>query len=83
MNVVDIPEFEQRVRDRAYALWESEGRPLGRDAEHWRLSQEATVAELSEAAPAIKAARPKAAPRKKAAASQRAAAVMGEMLAAL
>jgi hypothetical protein len=39
--------FEQRVRDRAYALWESEGRPLGRDAEHWRMSEEATRAEIT------------------------------------
>lgn len=26
---------EQRVRDRAYQLWEEEGRPEGRDREHW------------------------------------------------
>ena len=39
--------FEQRVRDRAYALWESEGRPIGRDAEHWRVSEEATRAEIT------------------------------------
>ena len=26
--------FEDIVRHRAYALWESEGRPFGRDAEH-------------------------------------------------
>ena len=43
----EIPGFEQRVRDRAYALWESEGRPAGRDAEHWRLSEAATLAELA------------------------------------
>ena len=29
------PSFEQRVRERAYHLWESEGRPSGRHAEHW------------------------------------------------
>ncbi len=26
---------EQRIRLRAYALWEREGRPQGRDQEHW------------------------------------------------
>ena len=49
--------FEQRVRDRAYALWESEGRPVGRDAEHWRMSEEATRAEITLPASA-KAAKP-------------------------
>lgn len=26
---------EQRIRERAYALWEKEGRPEGRDLEFW------------------------------------------------
>lgn len=26
---------EQRVKERAYQLWESEGRPSGRQDEHW------------------------------------------------
>jgi hypothetical protein len=26
---------ETRIRERAYAIWEREGRPQGRDAEHW------------------------------------------------
>jgi hypothetical protein len=66
----DTHGFEQRVRDRAYALWESEGRPSGRDAEHWRMSEEATRAEIAVAPPAKKAAKPKAL-RKKAAARSR------------
>ncbi len=28
-------EREQRIRERAHALWEREGRPEGRDEEHW------------------------------------------------
>jgi Protein of unknown function (DUF2934) len=28
-------EREQRIRERAHALWEREGRPEGRDGEHW------------------------------------------------
>lgn len=26
---------ETRIRDRAQAIWEEEGRPEGRDREHW------------------------------------------------
>jgi len=25
----------ERVRDLAYSLWEQQGRPVGRDLEHW------------------------------------------------
>jgi hypothetical protein len=34
---------EHRVRERAYDLWESSGRPDGKDAEHW-LQAEAEIA---------------------------------------
>ncbi len=43
---VSFPGFAELVRNRAYALWENEGRPFGRDAEHWRLSEEAIRADL-------------------------------------
>ena len=38
------------IRDRAYALWEADGRPDGRDAEHWaraerELTDEAALAD--------------------------------------
>jgi Protein of unknown function (DUF2934) len=26
---------EQAIRERAYAIWEEEGRPEGKDREHW------------------------------------------------
>jgi Protein of unknown function (DUF2934) len=29
-------EKERRVRERAYDIWQREGRPHGRDAEHWQ-----------------------------------------------
>ena len=58
-----FPSFEQRVRERAYHLWESEGRPSGRHAEHWCVSEQAMLAEIV-AAPASKPAKPKAAPKK-------------------
>jgi len=31
---------EKLVQDKAYAIWEAEGRPEGRDSEHWRLAEE-------------------------------------------
>lgn len=31
---------DKLVRDTAYAIWEAEGRPEGREAEHWRLAEE-------------------------------------------
>src|SRR5262245_43736286 len=42
---------ENTVRRRAYEIWESDGRPFGREWEHWeRAQQELTVPDL--AAPA-------------------------------
>ena len=32
-------EREALIRDRAYAIWLSEGRPLGRQDEHWRRAE--------------------------------------------
>jgi Protein of unknown function (DUF2934) len=55
--------FEQRVRERAYHLWEGEGRPSGRHAEHWLASEQATLAEIV-TAPTSTPAKPKAAPKK-------------------
>lgn len=45
---------EQIVRDTAYAIWEAEGKPEGRDAEHWRLAEERVAASTGEAAKATK-----------------------------
>jgi hypothetical protein len=33
-DILDI-EFEAQLRIRAYEIWESEGRPDGREGEHW------------------------------------------------
>jgi hypothetical protein len=30
----------ERIRQRAYEIWEREGRPHGRDEEHWRMAAE-------------------------------------------
>ncbi len=39
------PAREQRVRERAYALWEAEGKPHGRDVEYWERARELTAIE--------------------------------------
>ena len=35
---------EQTIRDVAYAIWEAEGKPQGRDAQHWTLAEERVAA---------------------------------------
>ena len=29
-------DIENRIRERAYEIWEEEGRPEGREAQHWQ-----------------------------------------------
>jgi hypothetical protein len=41
------PQREQRVRERAYQLWESEGKPHGRDVEYWERARELVAMEES------------------------------------
>ena len=36
---------EERIRQLAHEIWEREGHPHGRDAEHWRMATEAYEAE--------------------------------------
>jgi hypothetical protein len=36
---------DERVRRRAYDIWEREGRPHGREEEHWRLAREEVARE--------------------------------------
>lgn len=64
------PQFAERVRAVAYALWLEEGRPEGRAEHHWLKANELVAREI--AAPAAKpkskpavAAAKKAAPRKR------------------
>lgn len=33
-------EFEQMIAERAYHIWLSEGRPVGKDCEHWRRAEQ-------------------------------------------
>lgn len=36
---------EQRIREFAYQIWESEGRPHGQDARHWEMARKLAEAE--------------------------------------
>jgi hypothetical protein len=68
-------DLDREVARRAYEIWEDEGRPEGRDREHWARAEQAVRAD-SAAAPADKAATAPAkrrAPRTKAAAPAAAA----------
>lgn len=40
-------DVEQRIRDRAYAIWLDEGCPHGRDADHWLRAERAILAEAA------------------------------------
>jgi hypothetical protein len=45
----DNPGREQRVRERAYQLWEADGKPHGRDVEYWERARELIAGEDSAA----------------------------------
>ncbi len=57
---------EQTIRDVAYAIWEAEGKPQGRDAQHWRMAEERVAASADKnagvkaKAPTQRAAKPAA-----------------------
>jgi len=38
-------DVEQRIRDRAYAIWLEEGCPHGRDTDHWSQAERAILDE--------------------------------------
>jgi hypothetical protein len=52
---------EERIRARAHALWEADGKPLGRDREHWE--QAAKLVQEEEQKAARDEAEPEAAKR--------------------
>lgn len=51
---------ESAVRVRAYEIWEAEGRPHGKDAEHWLMALQEMAATMAAVAPKKKAAAKKA-----------------------
>jgi hypothetical protein len=40
---------EQRIQERAYAIWEAEGRPEGRERDHWQQAEHELAALTSRA----------------------------------
>jgi hypothetical protein len=41
----EAPDRDERIKRRAYEIWEREGRPSGRDIEHWQQAEDEIVAE--------------------------------------
>lgn len=41
-----MDDVEERIRRRAYEIWEREGRPDGRDADHWRQAREEVLSDM-------------------------------------
>ena len=39
-------EIERKVRERAYAIWEQEGRPDGQHLKHWERAKQLVVTEV-------------------------------------
>ena len=52
---------EKRIREFAYQIWESEGKPSGQDARHWEMARKLAEAEAlaPDKSTARKAAKPK------------------------
>ena len=40
MKADEEAELERRIRERAYDLWQQDGRPEGREAEHWERARQ-------------------------------------------
>jgi CheY-like chemotaxis protein len=54
---LEVAEREQRVRGRAYAIWEDEGRPEGEAVRHWAVAEaELRDEEQGEAVPSVASA---------------------------
>ncbi|MBW4329278.1 DUF2934 domain-containing protein [Stakelama sp. CBK3Z-3] len=69
-------ELEQRIRDRAYAIWQEEGEPHGRSEEHWakaRAEFENAVAKGAKSPPKSRAPEAPAKPVKAKSAHKKAA----------
>jgi hypothetical protein len=44
---------EERIRERAYHIWEANGRPLGRDTEFWRQACDMVAVDDARSAPRL------------------------------
>lgn len=50
---------EAAIRQRAYAIWEDEGRPHGRDWDHWLKASQEIRADIPETPAPVSAAEPR------------------------
>jgi hypothetical protein len=48
-----MDSIEKRIRDRAYYLWEEEGRPHGRDQDHWERARSLLGLETGSLTPSL------------------------------
>ena len=55
------PEIEEKVRTRAYTIWEKEGRPEGKHLEHWLRAKRLLAAEELRAAAGVLVTHPETA----------------------
>ena len=55
---------EKRIREFAYQIWESEGKPEGQEARHWEMARKLAEAEALAPKKSPKVAASKAAPKK-------------------
>ncbi|MGH8374974.1 MAG: DUF2934 domain-containing protein [Pseudomonas sp.] len=55
---------DKRIREFAYQIWESEGKPEGQEARHWEMARKLTEAEALAPSKPPKTAASKAAPKK-------------------
>ncbi len=46
-QAADVPEREQRIRELAHHIWESEGCPTGQELRHWYAASRLVEAEES------------------------------------
>src|SRR6266404_5626556 len=44
--VMNTPELHRQIAERAYTIWQREGRPLGLDREHWLRAEHELAAEM-------------------------------------
>ncbi|MDP9528644.1 DUF2934 domain-containing protein [Pseudomonas protegens] len=51
---------DKRIREFAYQIWESEGKPQGQEARHWDMARKLAEAEALAPPPPAKVAKPKA-----------------------
>jgi hypothetical protein len=55
---------DKRIREFAYQIWESEGKPEGQEARHWEMARKLAEAEALAPSKSPKTAASKAAPKK-------------------